>query len=141
MSQYGARGRALAGEDAPTILAHYYEAPCWDRSIRIPYPGPCPVEVAGHRIGTPADLRPPVDLDDRRDLRGLPGRGGAPGHPDRRPASPTTWRIRVVAKDGTVLLDLPKPADLVVRPTSGAGRLQLASKPTPPTIEIPAPSE
>ena len=25
MSQYGARGRALAGQDAATILAHYYQ--------------------------------------------------------------------------------------------------------------------
>ena len=54
MSQYGARGRALAGQIAPTILAHYYPA------TTIGWPD----DSAGNRSGAPpepvADGSPPA---------------------------------------------------------------------------------
>jgi stage II sporulation protein D len=128
MSQYGARGRALAGEDAPTILAHYYQgtvlAPI-DPATRIRVlvlsrwaasePKPLvifgrvsPWSVDGIAATFPADAR----------LRLVP--------------NPLTgaWRLVIDAADGSVLFDGPAPLDFTVRGLTDDARLQLWSKPT-----------
>lgn len=128
MSQYGARGRALAGEDAATILAHYYQgavlAPIdpatrirvlvlskWvagDAKPLVIYGRVAPWSVDGLAASFPADAR----------LRLIPTPlvGG--------------WRLVVDAPDGTVLFDGPAPADFTVRGATEDARLQLWSKPT-----------
>jgi SpoIID/LytB domain protein len=134
MSQYGARGRALSGQDAPTILGHYYQgtvlAPI-DPATRIR------VLVQSKWIATAA--RPlvlygrlaPWSIDsiasafppDAR-LRLIPTGAPAPA------GTPGAWRLVVDAIDGTVLFDGSAPADLTVRAATEDGRLQLWSKPT-----------
>ncbi len=134
MSQYGARGRALTGQDAPTILAHYYQgttlAPI-DPATRIRvlvqsrwiatgarplvlYGRLAPWSIDGIASAFPSDAR----------LRLIPTGAPAPA------GTPGTWRLVVDATDGTVLLDGTAPADLTVRPATEDGRLQLRSKPT-----------
>jgi len=130
MSQYGAKGRALAGQDAPTILAHYYRGtslgtvPATTRiRVRILYgwrASPTkPLVIYGRRAPWTIDgltaTFPPDAV-----LRVIPKTIG----------SRTTWRIRVNAADGSVLYDGVKPTTLVVRGAASSTRLQLWSKPT-----------
>jgi stage II sporulation protein D len=128
MSQYGARGRALAGEDAGSILAHYYQgavlAPIdpatrirvlvqskWVASEAKPlviYGRVSPWSVDGIAASFPADAR----------LRLIPTPllGG--------------WRLVVDTLDGAILFDGPAPVDFTVRGAAEDARLQLWSKPT-----------
>ena len=130
MSQYGAKGRALAGQDATTILAHYYQGatlgtiPTATRiRVRILYRWAAaptrPLVVFGRRApwtidGVAATF--PADAV----LRVYPTTSG----------STTTWRIRVTAADGSLLFAGPKPTTLLIRGTTGTSRLQLWSKPS-----------
>ncbi|MFL5778968.1 MAG: SpoIID/LytB domain-containing protein, partial [Chloroflexota bacterium] len=133
MSQHGARGRALAGQTAATILAHYYRG------------------TALGSIATSTPIRVLV-LSGFRATAAAPlvvvGRGGSwtidsvttPFPADARllviptvastsTGSTTTWRLRVDAPDGTVLYEGPRPTTLRVRPAASATILQLDSKP------------
>jgi SpoIID/LytB domain protein len=134
MSQYGAKGRALAGQDAKTILAHYYQGawlgtvPTASR-IRVRIlaswraTSTAPLVVYG-RLGSwtvdgvsatfPADAM----------LRVIPTTQKTPD------GTLTTWRIRVSSSAGTVLYSGAKPTSLVVRGTTSATLLQLWSKPS-----------
>ena len=124
MSQYGARGRALAGQDATSILGHYYQgatlgaldpatrirvlvlsrfAPTEARPLVI-YGRLTPWTVDGIAAVFPPDAR----------LRLIPG---APG-----------WRLVVDGADGVPLFDGAPPADIVIRAAGDDGRLQLWSK-------------
>ncbi|MDO8483607.1 MAG: SpoIID/LytB domain-containing protein [Candidatus Limnocylindrales bacterium] len=135
MSQYGARGRALAGEDAPTILAHYYQgailAPIdpatrirvlvqskWAATEARPlvvYGRVTPWSIDGVAAAFPADAR----------LRLIPTKtAGTTG------TVSSAWRLVVEAADATVLFDGPAPVDFTVRGTTDDSRLQLWSKPT-----------
>ncbi len=131
MSQYGARGRALAGEDAPTILAHYYDGttlgsidPNTPIRIRVLWKwkatASAPLLIYGRGSTWTIDGIDGV----------FPAGAALRVIPTTATGKPTTWRVRVSSKDGSVLLDIAKPADLLVRPTLAGGRLQLASKPT-----------
>jgi SpoIID/LytB domain protein len=121
MSQYGARGRALAGQDAPTILAHYYQ---------------------GTTIGQLAD-NPSVRvlLEDETATQSSPltvyGRGGpwsidgiAASLPADARASVyqtgTGWRL-VVDSGGTELVAADAPSTVNFRPASPATTIQIAS--------------
>lgn len=136
MSQYGARGRALAGEDAPTILAHYYQGAVlgpidlatrirvlvqssWTASEASPlviYGLVTPWTIDGAGSAFPAGAR----------LRLIPtvGAGGTTG------SVSNSWRLVVDAADATVLFDGPAPTDFTVRGMADDSRLQLWSKPT-----------
>jgi stage II sporulation protein D len=130
MSQYGARGRALAGQDAPTILAHYYQGTTigtLDPATRIR------VLVLSRWVAT--EVRQ-LEIVGRATTWTIDGIATA-FPPDARmrlgwsaggPLGP--WRLTVVAADGSLLYDAPSPPDVVVRPTTDDGRLQLASKAT-----------
>ncbi len=126
MSQYGARGRALAGQDATTILAHYYQGTTLGttnplRAVRI-------LVLHGFKPTTSVPLR-------------LYGRGGSwtiDGIARVFPAgarllvtrSATGFRIVVRSAAGVTLLSRTTAADLRVRPTDPtAGRIQVWSKP------------
>ena len=128
MSQYGARGRALAGQSAAEILAHYY---------------------AGTTIGTiPTDT--PIRvllLDNFTPTSAAPltiyGRGGAwtvggidlefPADARLRVFPPTGtvgWRAAVDTAAGQVLFDGPAGADFQIVPVTDATTIQLFSKPS-----------
>jgi SpoIID/LytB domain protein len=125
LSQHGARGRALAGQDATAILAHYYRN-----------------TVIG-TIPTSTSIRVLL-LDDHRPTTASPlvvtGRGGTWGidgieatfPADARlrlvptaAATTTTWRLVVEGPTGTVLRDGAAPTDLRIRGTTAATKLQL----------------
>jgi stage II sporulation protein D len=129
LSQYGARGRALAGQSASEILAHYYQ---------------------GTTIGTiaaDAQIRVLV-LDNFIPTAGAPltifGHGGSwtvqgisatfPAESILRLYPPTsadaTWRMTVTDAIGTVIFVGTAPADARVAGTSDATTLQLVSKPS-----------
>ena len=126
MSQYGARGRALAGQDAATILAHYY---------------------AGTTLGTTDPKRPirilvlqafkPTAAKPMR----LYGRGGSwtidgiaatfPAGAQLRVTKTTTgFRLVVRSGVGALLLDQASAGSIRVRAGRKAGaRIQVFSKP------------
>jgi stage II sporulation protein D len=130
MSQYGARGRALAGQDAATILAHYYQGATLsaiDPATRIRVlvlarwaaTDAHPLEIGG--LATPWTV----------DGLGIP----FPREARLRLSRPTTdplggWRMVVSATDGSILYDGPPPTDLVIRAATDDGRLQVSSKST-----------
>ena len=134
MSQYGARGRALAGQDSTTILAHYYRGAtlgtlstatrirvrilsAWKATASVPltlYGRLAPWTVDGIAKTFPVDAV----------MRLLPTTTTTSTGPH------TTWRLRITAATGTVLYAGAKPARLVVRGATGTSRLQLWSKPS-----------
>ena len=134
MSQYGARGRALAGEDAATILAHYYEGTTMGS---IATTTPIRVLVLSHWGATPTA---PLRLYGRTTAWSIDGVAKVfpvdsmlrvfPTTTSTTAGVHTTWRIRVNAPSGTVLYDAPKPATLVVRGATGSSQLQVYSKPS-----------
>jgi stage II sporulation protein D len=129
MSQYGARGRALAGQHAPAILAHYY---------------------AGTTLGTrsAATIVRVLVLSGFAATAAKPaaivGRGGTwtiDGIAKTFPANArltlapttvggTTWKVTVTSSTGAALYGGTASTVLVVRPASSASLLQLASKAT-----------
>jgi stage II sporulation protein D len=128
LSQYGAQGRALDGQDAPEILAHYYE---------------------GTTLGTMSNRQVRVlVLADFRTSASEPvqvfGRGGdwtIDGIDETFPADArlkfvpttadvvTTWSVVVTAADGTKLHDAASPRRIRIRPAAGT-TLQLWSRPS-----------
>ena len=134
MSQYGARGRALAGQTAATILAHYYRGTTLgsistSTSIRVRVlsgwtAAPAtPLLVYGRLAAWTVDGIAgtfPVDAA----LRLIPATTSTGTGPR------TTWRLRITAANGAVLHDAPKPASVVVRGAAAGGLLQLWSKPS-----------
>jgi stage II sporulation protein D len=129
MSQYGARGRALAGQDAATILAHYYQ---------------------GTTLGTkdPTTNVRVLLLDKFSATAVKPliahGRGGAwsidgvamafPANAKLTlwPASAgsTTYNVRVVSSGGAQLYAAQRSGTVKLVPGGAASLLQLDSKPS-----------
>lgn len=137
LSQYGARGRAMAGEDAATILAHYYQGATLssiDPATRIRVlvqskwvaTADRPLVVYG-RTGSWSIDGVAAELPADGRLRLFPPATLAPGAPI--PVG-TPWRLLIEAADGTVLFDGPAPADFTIRGNTPESRLQLWSKPT-----------
>ena len=130
LSQYGARGRAIAGQDAPEILAHYFAGTTWsstdpDRNVRVLLlagfapTSASPLKVYGRRGPWTLDGVPKTFPRDAL-LRVWKTTSG----------TTTTWRYRVTAPDGTTLHSATTSGDLRMRPASPATRLQLWSKPS-----------
>ena len=128
LSQYGARGRALAGQTAAEILAHYY---------------------AGTTIGTISTdtLIRVLLMDNFVPTAGAPliiyGRGGTwtvggidlqiPADARLRvfaPSGSTGWRAVVDLASGEVLFDGPAPLDFQVTPSEDSTTIQVFSKPS-----------
>ena len=134
MSQYGARGRAIAGQDSATILTHYYQGTTvgqvvpgtlirvlvlskWAATVDVPlvvYGRLTPWTIDGIDATFPIDGR----------LRLIPTTIAM------TTGARTTWRVIVDGPDGTTLYDGAKPVALVIRGAASASRLQLWSKPT-----------
>jgi SpoIID/LytB domain protein len=125
LSQYGAKGRALAGQSAETILAHYYKgttiATTTNKQVRVlvlegfAATATNPVEVYG-RGGTWSidGVANTFPLDAR--LRFTPTVSG----------TTTTWKVLVTAVDGSTLYSAASPSNIRVRSGSGT-TLQLWS--------------
>jgi SpoIID/LytB domain protein len=134
LSQYGARGRALAGQTSDQILAAYYtgSAPATTNPTR------------NVRVRVLAGFHPSATTPLRIYGRGGPWTiahisGSFPADAQvriwrtttRNGTTTTVWHLRVLAPDATtVLLETTVSANVVVRPASEATTLQLFSKPT-----------
>lgn len=129
LSQYGALGRAQAGQSAAEILAHYY-ANTTIGSV----PLDLPIRVLLLDNFAPSTTKPLL----------VYGRGGtwtvsgvglelpADARLQLFPADPTqpTGRLVIDAPDGQVLFDGPATSDFRVVPGSDATTIQLFSKPS-----------
>ena len=118
MSQYGARGRALAGQDAATILAHYYRGTTLGATEPRPRgPGPGPPRF---RPTTAAPLR----LYGRGGTWTIDGVAGTFPRGARLLVTRTATGFRIVVRSaaGVTLLSRSTAADLRVRPTNPAER-------------------
>jgi stage II sporulation protein D len=129
MSQYGAYGRAAAGQSAATILAHYY-------------PGTTAATMANSTIRVL--VLQSFAATSTRPLR-IYGRGGSwsidgvnatfPADAQLQmtpePAAPSGWHLTIIALDGSVLWHGPSATSAFdIRPVSSGTLLQLYSKPT-----------
>jgi SpoIID/LytB domain len=128
LSQYGARGRALAGQTADEILAHYY-------------PGATSGSIAaGTQIrvlllhGFAGTASAPLTVIGRGGSWGLRGETGAyPADARARvtssiSAGTVAWHLVIDDAKGAILRDGPAPADFRLEPRDPATTLQLVSK-------------
>ncbi len=129
MSQYGARGRALAGQLAPEILAHYYPTTTLGTrsaatTVRI-------LLLTG-LAATPAKPLTVVGLVGGWTIDGIATTFPANAKLTIAPTASkaTTWILKVVSAAGTTLAAKTVSGDLYVRPIDWSSVLQLVSKPT-----------
>ena len=127
LSQYGARGRALEGQGAAEILAHYYPGTTIGsvpdgtviRVLLLDNHAPSatsPLTIYGRGDAwSISDVATTFPADAR--LRLVPTTSGAA----------TSWRA-IVDAAGAVLYDAPAPADLRVQGVSPAATLQLPAR-------------
>jgi len=127
LSQYGARGRALAGQGAAEILAHYYPGTMIGS---VPEGSVIRVLLLDNYVPTAASPLTVVGRGDAWSISGV----DALFPPDARlrliPATAgtiTTWRA-VVDLAGAVLYDAPATTDLRVQGASSAATLQLPAR-------------
>jgi stage II sporulation protein D len=129
MSQYGARGRAIAGQTAAEILAHYYKGTT-NGSID---PGtPIRVLVLTGFAATPAKPAIIHGRGGRWKIDGIAGTFPANGKLTLAPTAPgaTTWALRVYSAAGAKLKSSTVSGTVAVRPAQAASLLQLDSKPS-----------
>ncbi len=129
MSQYGAKGRALAGQTAPQILAHYYAGTTLGTLST----------ATSIRVLVLSGLRPTAASPARFYGRNGPWTidGVSPIFPADAllrlvpPVAPATaWHLWVRAADGRLLLNTSTTTGFRLRPASSATGLQVWSKPT-----------
>jgi stage II sporulation protein D len=130
MSQYGALGRARAGQTAAQILAHYYSG----TTLGPLASGNPTIRVLLFRARA-ATATTPLTIHGRSAPWTIDGvTGSFPANarlrliPKVSATGATTWRLVVDAADGTVLHDAASPRDLRVR-AAPAGTLELTGKP------------
>lgn len=129
MSQYGARGRALAGQSAAEILAHYYSGTTLGSidpatSVRV-------LILSGFA----ATAAKPAALHGRGGPWTIDGIGGtfpADGKLTLAPtkSGATTWALRVYSAAGKRLHSSTVKSTVTVRPAANASLLHLNSKPS-----------
>ena len=129
LSQYGARGRALAGQLAPEILAHYYEhttlaAQSTATPIRV-------LVVAGY---TPTVAQPArvIGRGGPWTVDGVAGTWPADASADYvRVTSPSVgWRLRIESSTGKVLKLATVGSSVRIRPAATLTRLQVLFQPS-----------
>jgi SpoIID/LytB domain protein len=130
MSQYGARGRALAGQSAAEILAHYFAGTTLGSIDRL-----TPIRILV-LDGFTATAAAPLILHGRGagwTVDGIAGVFPANARLTLAPtgAGATTWNLRIVSAGGTQLHASVVSTGVTVRPAAAASRLQLDSKPSP----------
>ena len=134
MSQYGARGRALEGQSAPDILAHYY------RGATLGALDPAPAIRVLVLSRFKVSKAKPLVIYGRRMAWGIDGIDAVfppnarltltPTTKTTKAGTTTTWRARVFDTAGAKLLSVAVKKSFVIRSTDPGGRLQLFSKPT-----------
>jgi len=128
LSQYGARGRALVGQSAETILAHYYQGAT---------PGPIPLDtpirvrvLKAYKASTaPLELR---TLGGTWTIDGVDGTFPAGARVLVTPTTSggaTTWRYKVLSSGGATLRDVVTTG-FRMRPAASATLLQVWSRPS-----------
>jgi stage II sporulation protein D len=129
MSQYGAYGRAVAGQTALTILGHYYPGTTLGSMAN----GTVRVQILASFAGSSSD---PLRIYGRVGSWTIDGiaktfPADAQLRMYRDTAAASGWHLTVIGPDTTTLWNGAAPASaLTVRPTSALGLLQLYSKPT-----------
>jgi stage II sporulation protein D len=129
LSQYGARGRALAGQLAPAILAHYY--PGTTAGTR----NPATVVRVLVLNGFAATIVRPATIVGRGGTWTIDGIARVFPANARLTLAPTatgatTWTLKVRSPLGVLLYRATVSKALIVRPAAAASLLQLASKAT-----------
>jgi hypothetical protein len=125
MSQYGARGRALAGQDFVTILAHYYQG-----AVLSPIDPTTRIRVLVLAKWAATEAKPLVLYGRVGDwsIDGITAAFPRDARLRLIPAPATgAWRLVIDAVDGTPLYDAPAPADFTLRGVTAETRLQLWS--------------
>ncbi len=135
LSQYGARGRALAGQTADEILAAYYTGTTLattspTRNVRVllmtGYPAVSTARLRIYGRGGPWAIKG-IDGTFPADSQALVWRTKTTAGGVTR----TIWHLRVVAPDAvTTILSTKVSTNVVIRPASPSTTLQLYSKPT-----------
>lgn len=127
MSQYGALGRALAGQLAPAILAHYYAGTT--AGSRDPKTIVRVLILMGFAATTakPATI---VGLGGTWTIDGIAKTFPAGARLTLAPTASgaTTWTLRVLSSTGAILHTATVSSAVIVRPAASASLLQLASK-------------
>jgi stage II sporulation protein D len=129
MSQYGARGRALAGEAAPEILAHYYENTT---------PGTIatttPIRVLVMSGFSPTATRPAkvIGVDGSWTVDGISGTwpAGASATLNRVIGTSVTWHLRIASAQGVLLKAATVGSSVRIRPAATATRIEVWFKPS-----------
>lgn len=128
MSQYGARGRAMTGQDAATILAHYYQG-----AVLSPIDPTTRIRVLVMAKWAATEAKPLVLYGRLGDwtIDGIAATFPRDARLRLIPAPASgAWRLVIDAADGSPLHDAPAPADFTLRGATADSRLQLWSKPT-----------
>jgi stage II sporulation protein D len=127
MSQYGARGRALVGQLAPAILAHYYAG----ATIGIRDPKTLVrVMLLNRFAATAAKPATIVGVGGTWTIDGIAKTFPTAAKLTLAPTAigATTWNLKVVSSTGTVLHSATVSSGVIVRPAAAASLLQLVSK-------------
>jgi stage II sporulation protein D len=126
MSQYGARGRALAGQTAEAILAHYYAGTTI--GTRDPATNVRVLVLTAYAATSAAPLTI-IGTGDRWSIDGIasPFPAGARALLFPVSAGSTTWTLRVRATDGTILHESTVTSAVMIRPAPGTTSLPLGS--------------
>ena len=127
MSQYGARGRALAGQTTAQILAHYYAGTSLGQR------SPTTVVRVLVMTGFAATAAKPAIVTGRGGTWTIDGQAGTFPADARLTLAPTstgatTWTLKVIASTGGLLKTATVSSAVVVRPASSASFLELTSK-------------
>jgi len=130
MSQYGARGRALAGQLAPQILAHYY--PKTTLGSRSAWTVVRVLLLTGFAASTVKPLAVVGLGSNGWTVDGIATVFPANARLTLAPtaAKATTWTLRVTSSTGTSLAAKTVSGDVYVRPVTSSSLLQLVSKAT-----------
>ena len=129
MSQHGARGRALAGQNAATILGHYYA------NTTLGTTDPASTVRVLLLNGFGASAASPLNVIGRGAEWAVEGVAKTFPRDARLTAWPsaagsTTWSLRVVSSGGSQLHSQLVSGGFVIRPAGAAALLQLDSKPS-----------
>ena len=129
LSQYGARGRALAGQSAATILAHYYQSTTLgsiapSTQIRI-------LILNGYMATETAPLVA-VGLGGPWTIGGFASAFPAGTKLSVRPplAGTTGWRLNVTNALGATIATTTRTGSFVLAPADSSGRVELKTKPS-----------
>jgi SpoIID/LytB domain protein len=129
LSQYGARGRALAGQLAPTILAHYYAG------TTLGHKSPSTIVRVLVLTGYVATTAKPATITGRGgtwSIDGISGTWPADARVTFVPAvaDGSSWTLKVLSSTGSTLKTATVRTAVIVRPVATATTLELTSKVT-----------